>query len=88
METLAGSAACSGCVFGIGGCGLVCRSRHRRWARLDSAHAAISAALGSTLHPSDWATHGSRADQRPLELVAASNAAGSSEKRQLKSNAA
>ena len=38
--------------------------------------------------PAIGATHGSRTDQRPLELVAASNAAGSSEKRQLKSNAA
>jgi hypothetical protein len=33
--------------------------------------------LGSTLHPSDWAADGSRTDQRAVELVAASNAAGS-----------
>ena len=79
METLAGSSACSGCVSGVGGCRLVCRGRHRGWARIHSADAAISAALGSPLHPSDWITDGSRADQRPVELVAASNAAGNSE---------
>jgi len=30
-----------------------------------------------TVHSSDWAAHGSRTDQRAVELVAASNAAGS-----------